>query len=170
MNCEIPWKSIESSACPPDVRPLFLPPASWLNPLRGNGPWRALAGSGSTKSGRCASISFSQLSSPRIWVMTSVSTPGERIESVDPSRRGGLFASLKLTGAACRVTCGKRLKHERERKPVLPHRRGVNEGTQEPWAGPDGQMPRCPKGPKRWKPLAQAGRASPPLDRTITPP
>ena len=35
MNCEIPWKSIESSACPPGVRPPFLPPASWLNPVRG---------------------------------------------------------------------------------------------------------------------------------------
>jgi hypothetical protein len=35
MNCEIPWKSIESSAGPPGVRPPFLPPANWLNPARG---------------------------------------------------------------------------------------------------------------------------------------
>ena len=130
-------------------------------------------GSGYLETTPGAIISVGQLTAlpcPEGASEKSVSEPGERIESVDPSRRGGLFASLKLTGAACRVTCGKRLKHERERKPVLPHRRGVNEGTQEPWAGPDGQMPRCPKGPKRWKPLAQAGRASPPLDRTITPP
>jgi len=130
MNCEIPWKSIESSACPPGVRPTFLPPTRWLNPVRGglfiaparppplllfvfqrrgSGPpielpasrqvgtekqkegwliallsinrsplrgfWplKLCLWSGGTNSGRCASISFSQLSSPKIWVMTSAS-------------------------------------------------------------------------------------------------
>jgi len=35
MNCEIPWKSIESGACPQGVQPPFLPPANWFNPARG---------------------------------------------------------------------------------------------------------------------------------------
>jgi hypothetical protein len=40
MNRGIPWKSIDSSACPLDVRPPFVrprfsPPASWLKPRQG---------------------------------------------------------------------------------------------------------------------------------------
>jgi hypothetical protein len=35
MDCEIPWKSIESSACPLGARPPFLPPGSWFKPRQG---------------------------------------------------------------------------------------------------------------------------------------
>jgi hypothetical protein len=35
INCQIPRESIDSSACPLDVRPPFSPPASWLKPRQG---------------------------------------------------------------------------------------------------------------------------------------
>ena len=97
MNCEIPWESIDSSACPLDVRPPFVrppfsPPASWLKPRQG---WPVYSAGAATPTGflpfgtprrwheisrskRRASISSSQPSPPNMWVMTSSTNGTER--------------------------------------------------------------------------------------------